>query len=200
MRVEDKVNTRYNWSLWRRWVVANALAEMLGLGTTFAIGVAIFALLGEPQGPLAALGMILLMTSTGAVEGGAVGYLLKTTASVSLMPMLRGVMQGEAAISTTMAGRILHEFGRLANRVPQNSQDEERPGLTPREKEVLELVAEGATDREIAGQLWITLSTVKTHMRNILAKLHARSRHEAADYAMKTGLIRRPPSDSSRET
>jgi hypothetical protein len=62
------------WPLWLRWVAANALAEMLGLGATFAIGVFLFTRLGEPQG-LAALGMLVLMTASGLVEGTVVGLL-----------------------------------------------------------------------------------------------------------------------------
>ena len=105
MRVEDKVNTRYNWSLWRRWVVANALAEMLGLGTTFAIGVAIFALLGEPQGPLAALGMILLMTSTGAIEGVVVGLLQWW----AMRPRFPGIPR-KAWVTATLIGALVAWF------------------------------------------------------------------------------------------
>ena len=131
-----------------------------------------------------------------AIKSGAEGYLLKTTASANLMPMLRGVMRGEAAISRTMAGRIIHEFSRLAARATDEDGSEERQSVTPREKEVLRLVAAGATDREIAEKLWITVSTVKTHIRSILAKLHAKSRYEAADYALNAGLIRRPPNGS----
>ncbi|MBS1251477.1 MAG: Transcriptional regulatory protein LiaR [Anaerolineales bacterium] len=68
--------------------------------------------------------------------------------------------------------------------------DEELEALTPREQEVLNLVAEeGATDQEIAEALSISVHTVKTHMRNILAKLHVNSRHEAATYARRKGLV-----------
>jgi DNA-binding NarL/FixJ family response regulator len=127
-----------------------------------------------------------------AIRNGAVGYVLKSTASGSLMPMLRGVIRGEAAISGAMAARILEEFRRQDRRTPPGAQEEDTPVLTAREKEVLKLVAAGAMDKEIAAQLSISLSTTKTHMRNILAKLQATSRHQAAAYAVQEGLIRPP--------
>jgi DNA-binding NarL/FixJ family response regulator len=126
-----------------------------------------------------------------AIRSGAVGYLLKSTASETLTPLLRKVMRGEAAISGAMAARILEEFGRLARRTPPLPA-EDTPALTHREKEVLRLVAAGATDKEIAAELVVSLNTVKTHLRNILAKLHATSRHQAAAYAVQEGLIRAP--------
>jgi DNA-binding NarL/FixJ family response regulator len=126
-----------------------------------------------------------------AIRSGAVGYLLKSTASEALVAMLRGVMRGEAAISGTTATRILEEFRRLAGRTPPFAQ-EDIPVLTAREKEVLRLVAAGAMDKEIVAELSISLSTVKTHLRNILGKLQATSRHQAAAYAVREGLIRLP--------
>jgi DNA-binding NarL/FixJ family response regulator len=126
-----------------------------------------------------------------AIKQGAAGYVLKNTAAETLIPMLRGVMRDEAAMSTGLAMRILEEFGRLTQQ-GACPPEEELPVLTPREKEVLGLVATGAMDKEIADELTISLSTVKTHVRNILAKLHTTSRHQAADYAVRSGLIRPP--------
>ena len=127
-----------------------------------------------------------------AIRSGAAGYVLKSTASGSLIPMLRGVMHGEAAISGTMAARILKEFGRLAKQGSSRAQQEGIPALTTREKQVLRLVATGAMDKEIAAELTLSLSTIKTHIRNILAKLQATSRQQAASYAVREGLIRPP--------
>jgi two-component system nitrate/nitrite response regulator NarL len=127
-----------------------------------------------------------------AIKGGAVGYVLKNTAAGTLIPMLRGAMRGEAAISRAMAGRIFQEFARMANRSPLPPAETEALFLTPREKQVLRRVAAGATDKEISADLSVSLSTVKTHMRNILSKLHATSRHQAASYAVQQGLIRAP--------
>lgn len=125
-----------------------------------------------------------------AIKYGAQGYLLKNMKSEQMLASLRGAMRGEAAITPTLAGAMLEEFRRLstrASRIP----DEEIVALTSREQEVLSLAAEGHTDQEIADRLCISINTVKTHMRNILAKLHLSSRHEAALYARREGLI--PP-------
>lgn len=76
--------------------------------------------------------------------------------------------------------------------------DEETTALTQREQEVLSLVAEGSTDKEIADSLNISIHTVKSHMRNILAKLHMGHRHEAALYALREGLIPSTPGRPAR--
>jgi len=133
-----------------------------------------------------------------AIKGGAVGYVLKNTASGTLIPMLRGVMRGEAAIGGAMAGRILEEFARLARQEQYQAPEREALFLTVREKQVLRQVSAGATDKEISAELSISLSTTKTHIRNILSKLHATSRHQAALYAVEQGLIRPPPEQSER--
>ena len=101
--------------------------------------------------------------------------------------MLRGVYRGEAPISGLTAARILDEFARLAQKeswVPSSGES-----LTPREKEVLQLVSRGATNKEIASRLFIAENTVKNHLRNILAKLHLQNRVQAAAYALREGLI-----------
>jgi len=123
-----------------------------------------------------------------AIKAGAEGYLLKSVNAETLIQRLRGVVHGEAALNRTMAARILDEFGRLAKRAPDHDQ-EEIPTLTPHQKEVLRLVATGAMDKEIADELSISVNTVKTHVRNILSRLHAAGRHEAAAFAVREGLI-----------
>lgn len=123
-----------------------------------------------------------------AIKAGAEGYLLKSVSAETLMQRVRGVMHGQAAISRSMAARILDEFGRLARQAPSRGLPE-RPALTPRQKDVLRLVATGAMDKEIADELCISINTVKTHVRNILSTLHAEGRHEAAAYAERYGLI-----------
>jgi two-component system NarL family response regulator len=128
-----------------------------------------------------------------AIKGGAVGYVLKNTAAGTLIPMLRGVMRGEAAIGGSMAGRILEEFARLARQQQDHVPDRRSLFLTVREKQVLRQISTGAMDKEIAKALSISVNTVKTHVRNILSKLHATSRHQAAEYAVQQGLIRPPP-------
>jgi DNA-binding NarL/FixJ family response regulator len=123
-----------------------------------------------------------------AIKNGAQGYLLKNIRSRELLEMLRGAMQGEAAISPHLAGRMLEEFRRLSRVVPPDLDDEQRL-LTPREQEVLGLVAQGMADKEIASALQISMHTVKTHLRNILSKLQVTSRHEAARLAKHKGLV-----------
>jgi DNA-binding NarL/FixJ family response regulator len=123
-----------------------------------------------------------------AIKNGAQGYLLKNMRSQEILALLRGAVQGEAAITPALAGRMLEEFRRLSREAPW-APEEEDAALTRRELEVLGLVAEGATDKEIAESLCISLHTVKSHMRNILAKLHVSGRSEAARYARHKGLV-----------
>lgn len=125
-----------------------------------------------------------------AIQSGAQGYLLKNIRSDDMLGLLRGAVRGEAAINPGLAGRMLEEFRRLGQAAP------DRPGepavtLSRREQEVLSLVAERATDKEIADTLHLSLSTVKSHMRNILAKLHVSSRHDAARFARQGSAGRR---------
>jgi len=122
-----------------------------------------------------------------AIKSGAQGYLLKNIRSRDMLDLLRGAVRGEAAITPALAGRMLEEFRRLSRQVPWDAEDE-IVALTRREQEVLSLVAEGATDKEIADALHISVHTVKSHMRNILAKLHVGSRYDAARYARSKGL------------
>jgi DNA-binding NarL/FixJ family response regulator len=123
-----------------------------------------------------------------AIKNGAQGYLLKSIRSRDLVHMLRGSVRGEAAITPVLGGRMLEEFRRLG-RQAHTFPDEETPALTRREQDVLSLVATGASDKEIAQELSISIHTVKSHMRNILGKLHLGQRHEAALYALREGLI-----------
>jgi DNA-binding NarL/FixJ family response regulator len=125
-----------------------------------------------------------------AIRNGAQGYLLKNIRSSKLLTLLRGAVHGQAALPLTLASRILDEFRRLETQ-PSEWEDDV-PSLTPREQEVLCLVARGHTDQEIADALTISIHTVKTHMRNILAKLNLDHRHEAAQFAMRNGLINAP--------
>ncbi len=128
-----------------------------------------------------------------AIKLGGKGYMLKNTRTADILAMLRGVERGEAAITRRLAARVLSEFARLQSRLEQMgpSQDEDLL-LTPREKEILRLVATGASNKQIADQLVLSVSTIKNHIRNIFRKLHLKNRREAVAYARRHGLT--PPS------
>jgi len=122
-----------------------------------------------------------------AIKSGAEGYLLKGMSEEEFGAMLTSISAGEPALSPALAAKILDEFARMARDgagKPGSPEDE----LTDREREVLRLVAEGATNREIASTLYISENTVSFHMKNILAKLHLKNRAQAAAFAIRAGL------------
>lgn len=118
-----------------------------------------------------------------AIKSGAQGYLLKNLQAADFFDLLAGVERGEAPITRTLAGRILEEFARGHPRA--YPEDE----LTDREREVLQVVSGGASNREAAAALHISENTVKFHMKNILDKLHLRSRAEVVAYAARRGWL-----------
>ena len=122
-----------------------------------------------------------------AIKAGAIGYLLKNLKAQSLFERLRGAMRGEAALSPLLAAKVLEEFARQRQREAQAKDDQ--GGLTDREREVLQLVMDGASNKDIANTLCIAESTVKRHLHNILEKLHLENRVQAAAYAVRKGLI-----------
>lgn len=122
-----------------------------------------------------------------AIQNGAQGYLLKNIRSNDMLEMLRGALRGDAAIPPHLAGRMLEEFRRLSHQTP--GENEEDLSLSAREHEVLGLVGEGLADKEIAERLTISVYTVKSHLRNILAKLQVGSRREAARLAKDKGWL-----------
>jgi len=125
-----------------------------------------------------------------ALKSGAQGYLLKDIRSHKMLEMLQSAINGEAAITPSLAGRVLAEFRRMSlNQSGGSNADHEDNSLTERELEVLSLVAKGASDKEVAEKLFVSLNTVKTHIRNILSKLRVNSRKEAAKLAQSKGLL-----------
>lgn len=122
-----------------------------------------------------------------AIKSGAEGYLLKGMSEEELSSTLEKIAAGEPALSPQLAVKILDEFTRMAREGTARAADTEG-GLTEREREVLRLVADGATNREIGSQLAISENTVSFHMKNILAKLHLKNRAQAAAFAIRTGL------------
>ncbi len=123
-----------------------------------------------------------------AIKNGAQGYLLKNLHSAELLEMLRRALAGDAVISPELAGRIFEEFRRLSRLEPKGTS-EESVALSAREQEILERVAQGQTDKEIAAGLSLSVFTVKTHLRNILTKLQVSGRKEAARLAKDRGLV-----------
>lgn len=121
-----------------------------------------------------------------AVRLGVAGYLLKSLDAVELFEFLSGVAHGEAAMTRTMAARLLKTVAQHAIRPGAVEQ-----ALTERETDVLRLVAQGYSNPQIAQQLNITINTVKVHLRNILDKLQVDNRTQAAAYAVRSGLL--PP-------
>lgn len=124
-----------------------------------------------------------------AMKFGATGYILKNTEPEELIQAIFHVVQGGAIISPFMATKLLAEFQGVEARVATELTRETDAKLSPREDEVLRLVSQGATNKEIADSLFISENTVKTHLRNIMEKLHLANRSQAAAYAVKRGLV-----------
>lgn len=118
-----------------------------------------------------------------AVQMGVSGYLLKTLDAEDLFELLLGVTCGEVAMTRSMASKLLKRASRQAN-----PPDQEEAMLSERETQVLRLVAQGASNPQIAEELHITINTVKCHLRHILEKLKLENRTQAAAYAIQAGL------------
>jgi DNA-binding NarL/FixJ family response regulator len=123
-----------------------------------------------------------------AIKAGATGYLLKEISIEEVASAVRSVVAGQSLISPSMASKLLTEFTNLAKRADERTSVP-TPRLTERELEVLRLVAQGMSNREIAGELYISENTVKNHVRNILEKLHLHTRMEAVMYAVREKLL-----------
>ena len=124
-----------------------------------------------------------------AMKFGAKGYLLKNAEPEELIYAIFHIAQGGVIISPLMAIKLLTEFKDLEARVERETTRETDANLSPREGEVLQLVAQGATNKGIADSLFISENTVKTHLRSIMEKLHLANRSQAAAYAVKRGLV-----------
>lgn len=121
-----------------------------------------------------------------AVKAGAGGYLLKSSSAEEVVDAVVRVHAGEPVFTASLAGLVLSEFRRLSEHHP------DEPRLSPRENEVLKLVAKGYTYREIGEKLFISTKTVQNHVQNILTKLQLRKRYELMRYAIRKGLDREP--------
>ena len=120
-----------------------------------------------------------------ALKAGAAGYVLKDVSQRELISAVQGVLRGESILNQELVARLLQ---RLASET--QSREDLPPGrLSPREREVLELLTKGQTNREIARKLTVSVSTVKIHVEHILAKLEVSDRTQAAVRAIETGLV-----------
>jgi DNA-binding NarL/FixJ family response regulator len=115
-----------------------------------------------------------------AIRAGARGYLSKSADITEVLDAIRAVAYGEALISPELAVQLLEEFARLSYL---------ETGLTSRERDILNAIVQGDSNREIAQKLGLSEKTVKNYVSDILSKLHVRDRTEAAVYALQMGLV-----------
>jgi DNA-binding NarL/FixJ family response regulator len=121
------------------------------------------------------------------LRAGAVGYLLKDTSAEKLFEAIRAAARGEYFLQPSITAKVVAEFARIAR--PAILTGEDVIPLSMREVEVLRLVAEGASNRDIANKLVITEGTVKNHLSNILSKLAVKDRMQAVIKARQLGII-----------
>lgn len=123
------------------------------------------------------------------LSAGASGYVLKRAASTELIAAVRAVTRGEVFLYPSVAKKLVVDY---LSRVHETEKEPPAVplGLTPRENEVLKLVAEGLSNREIAERLTVSLSTVQTHYAHIIEKLNLHNRTELVKYAIRNGLIK----------
>lgn len=120
----------------------------------------------------------------GVVRGGARGYVMKAITGPELLDSVRRIADGDAVFSPRLAGFVLDAFAGGAA-----ESDEELDRLTPREREVMRLIARGYTYREVARELVLSIKTVETHVSAVLRKLQLSDRHELAKWASARKLI-----------
>lgn len=121
------------------------------------------------------------------LRAGADGYIVKRSAAADLVGAIRAVMQGQAILDPAVTRAVV--TGYVSRPAPQQVEPTEPCPLTPREREILILVAEGNTNAEIARKLYISEKTVQTHRSNMLDKLSIHDRTELVRYAIRQGLI-----------
>jgi len=127
-------------------------------------------------------------TVVAALLAGAAGYVLKNVARARLLEALRSVARGESMLDSHVMKGVLDKL--IAGRPPGPHGADDTGDLTAREREVLALIAEGATNKEIAAKLVVSENTARNHVSHILSKLGFSRRSEAAAYAVKKGLVK----------
>ena len=125
-----------------------------------------------------------------AIKAGALSYVLKSIDPEELAEAIKSAARGEAVLDSKVASRLMHEYRDDANESMQSYMQ-----LTNREQEVLELIAKGLSNALIAEQLFISEKTVKSHVSNILSKLHFADRTQVAVFAWKEGIVKKDPSE-----
>ncbi|NJN96378.1 MAG: response regulator transcription factor [Anaerolineales bacterium] len=131
-----------------------------------------------------------------AIKAGARGYLLKDVDWQDLIKAVEAVSRGEAIINSALAARVIEEFRQLEaqkTKLPADQDPADLQRLTPGEMEVLLLVAQGADNQDIAGQLALTEKTVTNRLTGIYKKLHLNNRTQAALYALRQGWVTLTP-------
>lgn len=121
------------------------------------------------------------------LRAGASGFLLKDATPEQLIAAIHVVAEGEAVLAPSVTRRVVEAFAGLA--VAPEALQHALASLTPRERDVLRMMAKGQANSEIARDLVVSLATVKTHVRNVLAKLHLRDRVHAVVFAYESGLV-----------
>jgi DNA-binding NarL/FixJ family response regulator len=121
------------------------------------------------------------------LQAGASGYVVKQAAPEELVSAVQAVYQGELFLSPSISRTVTQEYARQAE--ASTGQDHDDP-LTPREREVLQLIAEGQPPRQIAHLLCISIKTVETHRAHLMGKLDAHSTAELTQYAIRKGIVR----------
>jgi two-component system response regulator NreC len=119
------------------------------------------------------------------LEAGAMGYILKDAAARELISAIRSVYRGEAVLSPAVTRLVIEDYLRWGGSRPQAESD----GLSPREREVLQLIAEGYTNKQIAKILSISIKTVQAHRNNLMGKLDLHDRGELIKYAIQKKII-----------
>ena len=126
-------------------------------------------------------------TLLAAIEAGANGYLLKNLDSHTFIASLHSLERGEAAITGEMVSQLMRQISQRSKQAPSH-EPPARITLTDREREMLRFIAQGLSNREIAGKLFISENTVKYHIKNVLQKFGLKNRAEAAAYAIQQGI------------
>jgi DNA-binding NarL/FixJ family response regulator len=144
--------------------------------------------------------VVMLTTSTEepdlleAIQSGASGYLFKSLEIEPFLTYLRGVQRGEAAISRELSSTLLKAVAGQQQEAwgstDAQADPNEAPALTPRQVEILQLVAQDLSNKEIATKLSVSEHTVKYHLGEIYQRLQVKSRHQAGEYAIRNGLIK----------